>query len=173
MKNHSTRLIKAITIMSLLLLPVMGGSAFAHNKEKAKAETVTKEESLIDRLLDKAKSYLGTPYRRSGKSPKGFDCSGFTSWVYKKFGVSLGCSSRAQYTQGEKICRKEIQPGDLVFFSGTRGGKTIGHVGIVYKVSDSGSFKFIHSSSSGGVKISSINEQYYSSRFKGARRMMT
>lgn len=159
--------------MFFFLLPTMGSGAFAYSKDKTRVENANKEESLVDRLLDKAKSYLGTPYRRSGKSPKGFDCSGFTSWVYKKFGISLGCSSRAQFTQGKKVIRKEIQPGDLVFFSGTRGGKSIGHVGIVYKVDDADTFKFIHSSSSGGVKISSINERYYSSRFKGARRLLT
>ena len=107
-------------------------------------------------------------------NPKvGFDCSGFTSYVFKKENILLTHSSRSQFTQGIQIndC-KELHKGDLVFFSGSRNSSQIGHVGIVTEVNhQTGSFSFIHASRT-GVCVSSSTEAYYQKRYVGACRVL-
>ncbi len=118
------------------------------------------------RVLAKAAQYLGTPYRYGGSGPGGFDCSGFTCYIFKQFNISLNRTAAGQYSQGTAVSKANLIPGDLVFFN-TYGG--ISHVGIY-----SGNGQFIHSSSpsSGGVIYSSLSESYYSSRYVGARRVI-
>lgn len=129
-------------------------------------------EALKDELVSFAKNYLGIRYRRGGKTPKGFDCSGFTSYVFRQFGMKLNASSSSQYTQGEAVEDMDLLPGDLVFFSGRAVSKTrVGHVGLVTDVNPDGTFKFIHSSNSQGVTVSKSTEPYYSRRYIGARRV--
>ena len=125
-----------------------------------------------DVILSQAMSLLGTKYRSGGADTRGFDCSGFTSYVYGQNGISIGRSSRDQFAQNTPINRKQIRPGDLVFFSGTRIGSDVGHVGIVTEVDKSAdTFLFIHSSSRGGVVISRSTDTYYAQRYLGARRV--
>ena len=124
-----------------------------------------------DVILSQAMSLLGTKYRSGGTDTRGFDCSGFTSYVYGQNGISIGRSSRDQYAQNTPINRKQIRPGDLVFFSGTRIGSGVGHVGIVTEVGPGDTFLFIHSSSRGGVVISRSTDAYYAQRYLGARRV--
>lgn len=126
----------------------------------------------VDNVLDEAFSHLGARYRSGHAGPNAFDCSGFTSYVFKNMGIDLNRSSRAQYTQGDPVDKDNLQSGDLVFFNGSRIGRRIGHVGIVVDVDPiSGSFNFIHASRK-GVKVSSSDEIYYSRRYVGARRVM-
>ncbi len=135
-------------------------------------QSLDESPEYIEDLISYAKNYIGLHYRRGGKTPKGFDCSGFTSYVFKQFGLPLNASSRSQYTQGDGIVKEELLPGDLVFFSGRRGGtKTVGHVGIVVEVNADGTFKFIHSAISSGITISDSTEPYYRNRYVGARRV--
>lgn len=137
----------------------------------AEAEDDADMAFIVD-LLEHARTFTGTRYRRGGKKPGGFDCSGFTSYVFRQFGLTLGASSRDQYRQGEQVAEGELRPGDLVFFSGRAGGKrTVGHVGIVTEVDADGAFRFIHSSCGSGVIESRSGEPYYSRRYIGARRM--
>ncbi|MDO4160865.1 MAG: C40 family peptidase [Prevotellaceae bacterium] len=125
----------------------------------------------VDEMLDEAFSHLGARYRAGMSGPSAFDCSGFTSYVFKNLGIELNRSSRAQYTQGDPVEKENLQSGDLVFFTSPRSGKTIGHVGIVVDVDPmNGSFNFIHASRK-GVKVSSSDEAYYSRRYVGARRV--
>lgn len=130
--------------------------------------------ALKDDLVGYASRYLGTRYRSGGKGPGGFDCSGFTSFVFRNFGYSLGASSRVQGQQGESISLDEVEIGDLMFFSGRRGGNTVGHVGMVIDVDrEHGTCKFIHASSSQGVVIQNFPDGgYYSNRFIDARRVL-
>ena len=117
-------------------------------------------------ILNYAMKYLGTPYVYGGSTPSGFDCSGFTQYVFKHFGYSLSRSSSAQINDGEKIMTEDLLPGDLVFFS--RSGYAVGHVGIYV-----GDNQFIHSTSPGDVvKVSNMDESYYVSRYVGARRIL-
>ncbi len=128
--------------------------------------------SEIDDVLNEAFSHLGARYRRGHSGPNAFDCSGFTSYVFKNMGIELGRSSRAQYSDGEAVDKDELRTGDLVFFTGSNSRGPIGHVGIVVDVDPiSGSFNFIHASTK-GVKVSNSKERYYSRRYVGARRVM-
>lgn len=130
-------------------------------------------DELASQIIDYADQHLGRPYRRGSKGPSAFDCSGFTSYVFKNFDISLSPSSRTQYTQGRKISTDEIQPGDLLFFSGRRGGKTVGHVALAVDVDDNGKVKFIHAATSKGISYDTYPDGgYYSKRFLGARRVI-
>ena len=125
----------------------------------------------IENMLDEAFSHVGARYRAGHAGPNAFDCSGFTSYVFKNMGVDLGRSSRDQYNDGNPVVKEDLQSGDLVFFTSPRSGRSIGHVGIVVDVDPmSGSFNFIHASTK-GVKVSNSNEAYYSRRYVGARRV--
>lgn len=117
------------------------------------------------RLVTLAFSQIGTLYRSGGTEPgTGFDCSGFTTWVYSKLGVNLPRSSREQFQEGKVIAKAQLRKGDLVFFGNK---KRITHVGIYLEDN-----KFIHSSSSGDtVKISSLDEPVWERKYTGARRV--
>jgi peptidoglycan DL-endopeptidase CwlO len=107
-----------------------------------------------------AMQYLGTPYVWGGSTPAGFDCSGFTMYVWAQLGVSLPHNAAAQYGMGVAVPMSDLEPGDLVFFDG------LGHVGIYV-----GNGAFIHSPHTGDVvKISSLSG-YYSANYVGARRV--
>lgn len=126
---------------------------------------------LIEDLLSEAKKYIGRPYVHGAKGPNAFDCSGYTSYIYKQFGYSISPGSRIQYTQGEPVSRKDLRKGDLVFFTSPRSGKAVGHVGIVWSVNaETGDFQFIHASVR-GVKISDF-KGYYVPRYVGAKRII-
>lgn len=129
---------------------------------------VTTNKSADD-IIDFAKNYIGTSYRYGGTElSRGVDCSGFTQAVMGNFGIYLSRSSSSQAGDGASVSKKDLQSGDLVFFdtSGSNNGG-ISHVGIYI-----GNNKFIHSESSRGVMISSLNEDYYSRRYVKAVRVM-
>lgn len=113
-------------------------------------------------LVENALSLTGVPYVYGGTSRSGFDCSGFTQYVYKGSGTSLPRTSATQYNVGSSVKRAELQQGDLVFFATYNSGPS--HVGIYI-----GGESFIHASNS-GVRTSSLNESYYAGRYLGARR---
>ena len=117
-------------------------------------------------IVSYAKQLIGTPYVYGGSTPRGFDCSGFTSYVYKQFGITLPRSSSAQYGPVTKVGRNELQAGDLVFFR--NGGSGIGHVGIYV-----GNNTFIHSPSAGKtVCIDTMSSGYYAKNYVGAGRVL-
>lgn len=131
---------------------------------------------LASDLLDYAKTLMGIRYRRGGKSEKtGFDCSGFTGYVFRQFGYGLGSSSGNQYQQGEPIeSKQDVEPGDLVFFGGRGAGARVGHVGIAVSTDPAtGVITFIHSATSSGIRIDKTSDPYYSRRYLGARRVIT
>lgn len=131
----------------------------------------SQSSKMIDDMLKEAHRYIGRPYVHGAKGPKAFDCSGFSSYVYKQFGYTISPSSRAQFTQGVKVATGDLRKGDLVFFTSRSSGKNVGHVGIVVSADNSkGTFKFIHASIR-GVKVSNF-EGYYVPRYLGARRII-
>lgn len=128
-----------------------------------------------DRMVDYASRFLGTRYRLGASGPSAFDCSGFTSYVYKNFGITLNRSSRSQFLQGEKVAVNNLRPGDLMFFSSRSAGRgNVGHVGMVVSVDPaSGTCKFIHASVKRGVTYQSFPDNgYYSRNYLGARRIL-
>ncbi len=149
-------------------------SAFLNLDESSREAIngVVGSNSMVNQIIDYAKNYLGRPYRSGGKGPRAFDCSGFTSFVFRNFDISLSPSSRDQYTQGEHISLSEVRPGDLLFFGGRRGGSTVGHVAMAVEVKDNGTIKFIHAAQRGICYDTYPDGGYYSKRFIGARRVI-
>lgn len=131
------------------------------------------EATLADDIIEYAEKYLGTPYRYGAKGPKAFDCSGFTSYIFGQHGIELNPSSKTQAMQGTELSLDEVQPGDLLFFGGRAGGKTVGHVAMAVEVDNDGTIKFIHASVSKGISYNTYPDGgYYSKRFLGARRVI-
>ena len=123
------------------------------------AAKVAHERAIIVRY---ARHYLGVPYSYGGTSPRsGFDCSGFTRFVYAHFGIALPHYSGAQFSMGRRVARAALRPGDLLFFDG------LGHVGLYV-----GRGRFIHAPHTGTrVSIDSISG-WYAGRYDGARRLL-
>lgn len=117
-------------------------------------------------IIQYAKKFVGTAYVYGGSSPSGFDCSGFTQYVYKHFGYSLNRVASSQAGQGTSVKKADLQPGDLIFF--TCRSKYIDHVGMYV-----GNGKFIHAASSriGRVVVEDLSG-YYSTHYAGARRIL-
>lgn len=110
------------------------------------------------KIIDYAQNLIGVPYLFGGDSLDGFDCSGFTSYVYQNIEYKLDRSSRDQYQMCKKIAKEEIQPGDLIFFNS--GAEEVTHVGII--VSNQGEpLKMIHSSTSKGVIVTDVESSEY------------
>ena len=130
---------------------------------------LTESSSSNSDIAATAKQYLGTGYVYGCASPRGFDCSGFTMYVYSQHGYSLPHSATSQWQSGlgtRVYSISELQPGDLVFFNdpSRNAGKACSHAGIY-----TGDGQFIHSSSSrsGGVIVSSLTSGYYNTYFVG------
>lgn len=140
--------------------------------EVAKTEnTVAKQNNSSNKgseIVAYAKQFLGSKYVYGGTSPKGFDCSGFTQYVYKHFGYNISRTATTQSKDGKAVSKSELQPGDLVIFTPYNSNKGIGHVGIYI-----GNNQFIHASTSKtGVIISSLNTSTYQRRYVTARRIL-
>ena len=117
------------------------------------------ELRLRHNIVTEAKKYVGVKYRYGGKTPTGFDCSGFVTYVMEKNGVPVSGPSYSQENLGAKISSKQAQPGDLIFFRKTRTGKVY-HVAMVYG-NDNGSLTVIHATSSRGVVLERLSDNSY------------
>jgi cell wall-associated NlpC family hydrolase len=114
-------------------------------------------------LVGYALSLRGIPYKFGGTTPNGFDCSGYTGYVFAKYGIHLPRTSYEQIKVGTEVSKGDLKPGDLVFFSTYSKGPS--HVGIYI-----GGGQFVHASNS-GTRTTSLNDSYYAGRFVGARRV--
>jgi len=117
-------------------------------------------------IIATAKKYIGVPYVWGGSTPEGFDCSGLVQYVFKQHGITLNRTTKTQYQHGTFVAKSNLQPGDLVFFQNTY-TTGISHVGIYI-----GNGDFIHASSSKGVMISNLSNNYWSGHYYGARRVL-
>jgi len=129
------------------------------------ARGLNDKEHLRKEIVRTANQFIGVRYRWGGQSSgTGFDCSGLTMVVYRLNGLELPRSSRQQWKAGRPVYQEQLLKGDLVFFA-TTGGRRVSHVGIYI-----GNNKFLHAPSSGRkIRISSMSNKYYKSRFLGAR----
>lgn len=115
-------------------------------------------------VVETAKKYIGCSYVYGASGPSSFDCSGFTSYVFKQHGISLNRTAAGQYSNGVAVSRDQLQPGDLVMF----GKSGINHVGIYI-----GGGQIVHAANkSRGVTTDTINSGYYNNNYVGARRVM-
>jgi lipoprotein Spr len=111
-------------------------------------------------------SYMGSPYKKNGTSRLGIDCSGLVREVYRRYsGISLPHDTKKLYALVKKVDKKYLLYGDLVFFAFN--SREVSHVGIYI-----GEKEFVHASSSQGVIVSSINDEYYRKNYAGARRVI-
>ncbi len=141
--------------VSVLLALGISLSVFASSAAAAS----TSLETVVDALV-------GVDYKYGGTTKNGFDCSGFTMFVFAKFGIDLPHQSGSQAQLGSKVDRSELKSGDLVFFNTS--GNGISHVGIYM-----GGGSFAHASSSRGVIIANLDESYYQKRYVTARRILS
>jgi len=155
-------------------------------KETRKAETKLKEKDAEDlsamqlkyavllntqaeevrnkKMFEFIDQWYGTPYRLGGTTKKGIDCSAFSQFLFASvYGSSIPRTAREQYNLTDRISRTQLKEGDLLFFN-TRGG--VSHVGIYLQNN-----KFVHASTSGGVMISDIFEEYWARKFVGVGRL--
>lgn len=146
----------------------------ADNSEVKKDTTtvfrVSNHSDLVNQLIVNATENIGTRYRSGGTSKAGFDCSGLMICTFSNFDIRLPRSSIEQSRVGTKVGTEEAQKGDLIFFK-TNGRRQINHVGMVVEVVD-GEIKFVHSSTHGGVMISSTKEPYYQRAFTQVNRVL-
>ncbi|MFH0894225.1 MAG: C40 family peptidase [Bacteroidota bacterium] len=173
-------LVAAFGILTFFGLPASGNRfgikedpSGSHNfKVSDKVKDSLEKVTLVDSIVSYAQRYLGKPYHYGGSSERGFDCAGFVSFVYRKFGFTLPRSAPAQAHVGKKIAMDQIQPGDLMFFKGSSGGG-VGHVSLVIK-NDKDGIVMIHASTwRHKVLIDKYdNIDYYKKRFVMAKRLI-
>jgi cell wall-associated NlpC family hydrolase len=132
----------------------------------AAAPTGTSEGVEAYALVGTALGFRGTPYRDGGADPSGFDCSGFTQYVFARYGVALPREVSDQYQVGTPVEVVDLRPGDLVFFTTVARGPS--HVAIAV-----GGGEFVHAPSSRGVvRVERLTSSYWSPRYLGARRVI-
>ncbi|MBQ4183867.1 MAG: C40 family peptidase [Bacteroidales bacterium] len=147
------------------------------NTPKGKEDSVVTpdpDKPLRDQILDYAKTFIGTPYKLGAPGPDMFDCSNFTSYVFRHFGYKLTPKSYIQFRETRRVeSFSDLKKGDLVFFGARNDIRDIGHVGIICEMDlERGSFTFIHASVSQGVTITSSNHPYFLMRLVGTGRIL-
>ncbi|WP_396140066.1 C40 family peptidase [Flavobacterium sp.] len=173
------------TIHNVILNEVstLNTSTKSFNTDPKKKNTVLNDKNATDifienntesylalQLINVASDKLGTGYRSGGTTPAGFDCSGLMYSTFKKFDITLPRSSHEMAEIGTEINPENAKKGDLIFFI-NRGQHRINHVGMIVEVNGD-EIKFIHSSTQGGVIISSLKESYYERTFKKINRII-
>jgi len=162
---------KTNTFLFIILLSLAAFSGCKNSGSK-QLHTDNKEDIQRDKVVNYAKKQLGVKYVYGGNTPKGFDCSGFTKYVYSNFGYTVPRRSVEYSTIGKKVSLSSCKKADVILFTGSNKSKRVtGHVAIV--VSNSGGVtKFIHASSSRGIVISDMKVKYYQDRILGVRRII-
>lgn len=157
-------------LLFLYALPLFFFSAFNcknESKQNVSHSTAVSTDTEREAIVVYAKKYLGTPYLYAGADPsKGFDCSGFVSYVFKNFGLSLPRSSGGYKNLGKALKPEDFKVGDVLVFYGYKDRTIIGHLGIICEANGMHS-KFIHASSGKAqqVTITALDTEHYTKRF--------
>ena len=129
-------------------------------------EAMVRNVDVKSKIMDQYADWKGVRYRLGGETKRGIDCSAFVQRTFREqFGMDLPRSTYEQEDMGKKILRTKLRPGDLVLF---RAGSTGRHVGIYL-----GTDQFVHASTSNGVMISKLSDNYWNKRYREARRVLT
>jgi probable lipoprotein NlpC len=143
---------------------------FGKGKSKTSSESVAYTSKEVEKIIKTARSYRGTPHRDGGMNKFGIDCSALMMISFESAGLKIPRNSGLQSQIGKPIEKKNLRPGDLVFFSDRKMGKGITHVGLVTEVDKKGEIKFIHTSSRLGVTENLLSTDYFAKTYaKGVR----
>lgn len=145
------------------------GTATKERHEKNVA--TTEKDKKLFKVISRARSFEGTPYKYGGTTSRGMDCSGLIYTCYLEEDINLPRTSKAMSKFGEEISRRRIKIGDLVFFRTNKSSRKINHVGLVVETTADKVY-FIHSTSSRGVIISSLDDFYWKKVFVMVRRVI-
>lgn len=157
-------------ILVLLLLAITFVSCKSSSAAVSKKETKRENKYIVNHLIETASENIGVKYKAGGTTKNGFDCSGLVYTTFESKNIQLPRSSFEQSKIGIVIPVKDAQKGDLIFFK-TNKSKQINHVGLITEI-NSNEIKFIHSSTSKGVIISSTKEPYYQNSFAQINRIV-
>ncbi|KAF2334428.1 C40 family peptidase [Flavobacterium daemonense] len=157
-------------IIVLILLAITFTSCKSSSSTVSKKETKRENKSLVNHLIETATENIGVKYKAGGTTKNGFDCSGLVFTTFESENIKLPRSSFEQSQIGTVIPIKDAQKGDLIFFK-TNKSRQINHVGLITEI-NSNEIKFIHSSTSKGVIISSTKEPYYQNSFAQINRVV-
>jgi cell wall-associated NlpC family hydrolase len=153
-------------LQALLFITLFSSFTFKKN-EKPIYNSKIRTEVNRDSIIEYAKKYLDTPYKYAGSDPKkGFDCSGFVSYVFKNFGMTLPRSSGSYKNLGKALKPEDFKEGDILVFYGYKDRTVVGHLGIICEANGMHS-KFIHASSGKAQKvtITALDTEHYTKRF--------
>lgn len=148
------------------------GRSYKSRTEQKKSEPSSMElDERVEKVIHAARSYIGTSYKYGGTTKAGMDCSGLMGASFRSVDIQLPRTSDEQSRKGMRVNLKDIQEGDLVFFTDKKGHKNITHVGLVTEVKNKDFIKFIHSSTKLGVVEDNLFADYYISIFVKAVRL--
>ncbi|MCI2255277.1 C40 family peptidase [Domibacillus sp. PGB-M46] len=153
---------KKVIVSSMTAITLLFGSmttSFVSQPHAVEAASNYKQKAISE-----GKKVLGTPYKWGGTTTKGFDCSGFVGYSFKKAGKTLPRTTAEIYKKGKSVSKSNLQKGDLVYFQTYKKGPS--HMGIYL-----GNNEFIHASSSKGVSITTLSNSYWKKRYIGAKRL--
>ena len=162
---------KLLSTLLLMLLVLAGCGSSNRVADHSSKSTHYSKNKTVDPIVDHAISFEGTPYRFGGTTKKGMDCSGLIYVSYLQSDIELPRVSSDMAKRGKSIDLAEVRKGDLIFFSTSKKGRGINHVGLVVE-RKGGQIRFIHSTTSRGVIVSSMDENYWRKAFVQARKVI-
>jgi cell wall-associated NlpC family hydrolase len=163
MHQHKNSKIYSIQLILFVLIVIFLSGCAMSKKRKLR-------ERRLDTIIQTARSYTGTPYKWGGVNRSGMDCSGLLYVSFKSGDVNIPRVSRDQAKVGDKVRFGQLQKGDVVFFAMGKRRRKITHAGLVTEVRGKNDVRFIHASSSVGVVEANIYTDYYTKKFRKARR---